>query len=175
MIKTNVDIKFKELKCHNKETFLKYYDQYKSIVFSAILLYCSDSNLYNDIASDALFVLYKSLENYKSSKGAITSYIYEVVKHMSWRYLKKEKAHRNIEKDYETKTKIEEQTHKIFKFSSLKNILTEEEYQLIFNHYVLTKKLSVIAREMGISYNQAKYLHKLILKRIRPFLEETIL
>lgn len=164
------DLKISTLKTHTIKDFEKFYKQYNDIIYAAIHRYCYNVNLYDEVASETFDRLFCALEKYDPSRADISTFIYAIVRRISIRICQRE-ATRNIA--YVQPDVLEglaPPSRTFFKFSDLKDYLTEEEYDFIFKLYVLCMTLKQVSIELDISYRSARYRLSLIKEKVKEAL-----
>lgn len=116
-----------------------------------------------------LIALWRAYVNYDEKKGSFSSYAYITVRGNLIEQLKKEKRfeNRHAVMDQEKVQYVggqKENETELFEYVSM---LNEREAFVITEHFSARKPMREIAEELGITYNQARWIYRQALKKMR--------
>lgn len=164
--------KLNSIEKHDKESFMKFYDEYHLLVYAAIQKYCLREDLYDDVAVESLLQVYESLDVFDSSRSNISTFIYRIVRNVSYKMCERDKGSKEKIVDCDALDRMVCPSRNTFHFSILQTVLTEEEYSFIYAIYVERASIIQAALDRNMNYSTAKHLHKTILKKLETQLEE---
>ena len=160
----------------NKQRIAAYYDKYKNLVYCIMKEYKLDPIVAEDIALNLFCRIPSLAKKYDSSKGKFTTYLCTVIRNTIIKALNEKDSyieHRTLR--YDIEEMVDEKTlPKPYNFtmSTVKSLLTEQEYDLIFNVYVTNQTLKEYAAEKKLGYSTIKMHHTLIIEKLRRLTED---
>lgn len=159
------------LKKHNKKTFEKYFEDYKSLVYLGLKKYCYNENIYEDVAAEALLQLYKSLDKFDPSQAKFTTFVVGIVKNLAFKKYQRTPSVNDVLCSTTIMDTFQDTSRGVFKLSSIKRFVTDEEYEFLFEIYALNYSIKEVASKRNMNYSTAKYHHKQLLEKLRSYLE----
>ena len=156
----------------SEEEFMRYYYKYRLLVYSIIREFKLNSDLVEDIALSIFSRFPSILEKYDPSRASFSTYLGMVTKSTVIHALTHSdyyETHRVLffDDELEKLLDIDYSTKYKFKIEHLKDMITEDEYDLIYSIYVLNYKLKEYALLRGMGYSTVRKKHTLLIKKIR--------
>lgn len=153
-----------------QKKFEKFYDKNRGLIYTVIRKYYRGGEEFQDVFQEVLLNLYTAYDDVKYDFNDPTL-VYTIVKNATINYgLKVEKYENHV--CYINVEGHSPVTKDLFRISSLKNVLTEQEYELIYNVYVLNISIKEHADMHNQNYNSVKSNHLRILKKLKHELKE---
>ena len=145
--------------------FEEIYNKYKGLVCFVIAKYIKNYDDIVDIAQDVFLSFFNNADKVNSS---IKYYLTRSARNISINYIKKNDKEINVEDKYlENLSYVKMEYNDNSLFNDIKNILNEEEYNLIFNHIVMGYSLVELAKEMNLSKNTIKSKYRRALLKLK--------
>lgn len=138
----------RKLKNKDKDIFVKVYKIYTPKLVAFSFYYLKNIEDAKDIVEEAFCNFYKYIDSFDSSKGNLFNYLCTICKNLSIDFLKKDDTASLYE--YDDRLHGEENKPNYILYD-LKNLMSEEEYMIMYLKYIEYNTVKEIKRKMNIS------------------------
>ena len=143
-----------------------YNSNYKLVYFCVANLIKNKEDIL-ELVDDVFINFYNHIHNINVN-GSIKYYLTRSARNISINYIKKNDKEINVEDKYlENLSYVKMEYNDNSLFNDIRNILNEEEYDLIFNHIVMGYSLVELAKEMNLSKNTIKSKYRRALLKLK--------
>lgn len=151
-----------------EKIFKEIYDANYKLVYFCVAHYVKIKEDIEEIVNDVFINFYNHLNNIKI-EGNIKYYLTRSAKNACLNYLKKnERKEVSIEQKFlEQKSAIQYQYVDNSFIEKIKKIITDEEFEILFNHVILGVSLKEIATFKNTSSNTIKSKYRRTLKKLQ--------
>ena len=148
--------------------FKEIYDSNYKLVYFCVANFVKNKLDIEEIVNDVFISFYNHINNI-NIEGSIKYYLTRSAKNSCLNFLKKkERKELSIESKYiENSTYVELKYNDNSIFEDIKNILDEEEYNIIFNYIVIGYSLVEISSLMNVSKNTVKSKYRRALIKLK--------
>jgi len=146
-----------------EKIFSLIYDKYYKLVYYVIKTNINNIENIKDVSQNTFLHFFNSLTQ-NSKINDIKSYLLTIAKNESINFLKK---YNNYIEFNEEINSIETDNSNNDIFDELSELLTKEEYDILIEHIIYGKKLSVIAKEKNVNKNSLKSTYHRSIQRIK--------
>ena len=148
--------------------FKEIYDSNYKLVYFCVANFVKNKLDIEEIVNDVFISFYNHINNI-NIEGSIKYYLTRSAKNSCLNFLKKkERKELSIESKYiENSTYVELKYNDNSIFEDIKNILDEEEYNIIFNYIVMGYSLVEISSLMNVSKNTVKSKYRRALIKLK--------
>jgi len=159
-----------------EEIFKEIYDANYKLVYFCVTHYVQIKEDIEEIVNDVFINFYNHLNNIKI-EGNIKYYLTRSAKNACINYLKKNKNKEILldTRELSNVSYVQYEYQDNMFINKIKKILSEEEFDIIFDHVVIGFTLKEIAKKINISPNTIKSKYHRALKKVKKAFEGEVL
>ena len=151
-----------------EQIYLQYHDKVRAYVRGKI----QDPHDVEDLVSAVFMKVVQKLDSYDSGKASVSTWVYAITRNTVTDHFRTRRTMVALE-DYMVDEALEELTDDVLdSLADALLALREKERDLIVLHYYTGHTLKEVAEMMGMSYINAKVIHKKALESLRAFFQE---
>ena len=124
-----------------------------------------------DLVSQVFEKVYEKIHTFDESKASLSTWIYTITRNTVTDYYRTRRIHTSYDEVYELPAP-EKDRDMLDTLADALMILKERERDLILLHYYKGLTLKEVADKMGMSYINAKVIHKKALSGLRNYFQE---
>ena len=150
-----------------EQIYLQYHDKVRAYVRGII----QDPHDVEDLVSAVFMKIVQKLDSYAPAKASVSTWVYTITRNTVTDYFRTRRTMAVLE-DYMVDEQPEELTDDTLdSLADALLALKERERDLIVLHYYTGYTLKEVAEMMGMSYINAKVIHKKALESLRAFFQ----
>ena len=150
-----------------EQIYLQYHDKVRAYVRGKI----QDPHDVEDLVSAVFMKVVQKLDSYDSGKASVSTWVYAITRNTVTDHFRTRRTMVALE-DYMVDEALEELTDDVLdSLADALLALREKERDLIVLHYYTGHTLKEVAEMMGMSYINAKVIHKKALESLRMFFQ----
>lgn len=150
-----------------EEIYLEYADKVSSYVRGKI----ENPHEAEDVVSTVFLKVYQKLDTFDESKASLSTWIYTITRNTVTDYYRTRRIHASYDEAYELPAP-EKDRDVLDTLADTLLTLKVRERDLILLHYYKGLTLKEVADKMGMSYINAKVIHKKALSALRNYFQE---
>jgi len=154
-----------------EQIYLDYKDKITRFVGSKV----GDYSQVEDIVSNIFVKVYSHLDSFDPEKASISTWIYTIANNTVLDYYRGRRVFEEVPEELSDDTEVDAellQEESLRMLADALERLSERERDLIVLHYYKGMLLKDVAAKMGMSYANAKIIHKKALTSLRGLLED---
>lgn len=154
-----------------EQIYLDYKDKVTRFVGAKV----GDYSQVEDIVSNIFVKIYSHLDSFDDSKASLSTWIYTIANNTVLDYYRGRRVFEEVPEEIADDSEIDAdllQEESLRMLADALESLTERERDLIVLHYYKGMLLKDVAAKMGMSYANAKIIHKKALTALRTLLED---
>lgn len=154
-----------------EQIYLDYKDKVTRFVGAKV----GDYSQVEDIVSNIFVKIYSHLDSFDDSKASLSTWIYTIANNTVLDYYRGRRVFEEVPEEIADDSEIDAdllQEESLRMLADALESLTERERDLIVLHYYKGMLLKDVAAKMGMSYANAKIIHKKTLTALRTLLED---
>ena len=124
-----------------------------------------------DLVSQVFEKVYGKIHTFDESKASLSTWIYTITRNTVTDYYRNRRIHTSYDEVYELPAP-EKDRDMLDTLADALMILKERERDLIMLHYYMGLTLKEVADKMGMSYINAKVIHKKALSGLKTYFQE---
>lgn len=152
-----------------EQVYLQYHDKVRAYVRGKI----QDPHDVEDLVSAVFVKVVQKLDSYDPAKASVSTWVYTITRNTVTDYFRTRRAMVALE-DYmlDEESAPDLSDHVLDDLADALLALKEKERDLIVLHYYAGHTLKTVAEMMGMSYINAKVIHKKALESLRAFFQK---
>ena len=148
-----------------EQIYLQYHDKVRAYVRSKI----QDPHDVEDLVSAVFMKIVQKLDSYDSAKASVSTWVYTITRNTVTDHFRARRALVALEDYMVDEAPMELGYDALDSLADALLALKERERDLIVLHYYTGHTLKEVAEMMGMSYINAKVIHKKALESLRAF------
>ncbi|MBP9995919.1 MAG: sigma-70 family RNA polymerase sigma factor [Lachnospiraceae bacterium] len=156
-----------------EDIYIRYHDK----VVNFIMRKVSNHDLAEDLASDVFLKVAQKYSTFDSSKASVSTWIYTIAQNRVIDHYRTNHISDELQDEIHSESNIEEtllNNETLEELACALEKLPERERTLIVLHYYNEKSLKEVALQMGMSYANAKIVHRKALQMLQQHLSFSI-
>ena len=151
-----------------EQIYLQYHDKVRAYVRGTI----QDPHDVEDLVSAVFMKIVQKLDSYDSEKASVSTWVYTITRNTVTDYFRTRRTLMTLEDYMADEAPAELTDDALDSLADALLALKEKERSLIVLHYYTGHTLKEVAEMMGMSYINAKVVHKKALDSLREFFQK---
>lgn len=151
-----------------EDIYLEYYDRVLAYVRGKV----SDAHEAEDLVSAVFLKIHQKIHTFDPEKASLSTWIYTVARNTVTDHYRTHRLHIGYEDAVQVEMVAGEDSEQLEELAEALAKLKERERDLIVLHYYSSYTLKEVAQKMGMSYINAKVVHKKALTALKGYLLE---
>ena len=150
-----------------EQIYLQYHDKVRAYVRGKI----QDPHDVEDLVSAVFMKIVQKLDSYDPAKASVSTWVYTIARNTVTDYYRTRRIHTSYDEVYELPAP-EKDRDVLDTLADALMTLKERERDLILLHYYKGLTLKEVADKMGMSYINAKVIHKKAISGLKTYFQE---
>jgi len=150
-----------------EDIYISYYDKVSAYIRGKL----DNHHDAEDLVSQVFEKVYGKIHTFDESKASLSTWIYTITRNTVTDYYRTRRIHTSYDEVYELPAP-EKDRDMLDTLADALMILKERERDLILLHYYKGLTLKEVADKMGMSYINAKVIHKKALSALKNYFQE---
>lgn len=169
MKKRDISKLIKELQAGSEAAFDLLYEEFKNLIFYIVMSILKDRHLSEEVTQDVFIRMYQNIDKFTLGTN-FKAWLVRIAKNLAINELKKQK--RELVYDEKIISSVNQEDFKTFEFiDSLKQVLNNDELEVIVLYYVYNLNNREISEILDKSINTVLWLHRGAKQKLKKLYE----